>query len=122
MNRLTDGALDHVAGYFRALAVPARLRLLNALRDGERSVGELTTLTGLSQANVSKHLALLMQAGFVLRAARGTSSYYRIADPETYRLCDTVCGHIGRRFAAQAELQRMFSGQRERTRKPRRTA
>jgi DNA-binding transcriptional ArsR family regulator len=108
MEQLTDRALEQVADYFRALAVPARLKLLNALREGERSVGELTELTGFSQANVSKHLAVLTQSGFVLRAARGTSSYYRIADPETYKLCDTVCGQIGKRFAAQADFQRMF--------------
>ena len=108
MERLTDHALEQVAEYFRALAVPARLKLLNALRVGERSVGELTALTECSQANVSKHLALLTQAGFVLRTARGTSTYYRIADPETYKLCDAVCGQIGKRFAAQADFRRVF--------------
>jgi DNA-binding transcriptional ArsR family regulator len=108
MKGLTDRALEQVAEYFGALAVPARLKLLNALRDGERRVGELTALTGCSQANASKHLAVLTQNGFVVRSVRGTSAYYRIADPAIYRLCDTVCGQIGRRYAKQADFRRMF--------------
>ena len=55
MQALEDGALDHVADYFRALAEPLRLRLLNSLREGPRNVGELTLALGCSQANVSKH-------------------------------------------------------------------
>ena len=109
MKKLDDHALEQVADYFRALAVPARLKILNALREGERNVGELTALFGCSQANVSKHLAVLTQSGLVRRTSRGTSMYYRIADPETYRLCDTVCDQIGKRYAQQVKLQRMFS-------------
>jgi DNA-binding transcriptional ArsR family regulator len=110
MEHLDDQALERLADYFRALSVTARLKILSALSDGERKVGELTDLTGCSQANVSKHLALLTQAGLVQRTSRGTSAYYRIADPGTYKLCDLVCVQIGKRYAEQAHLQRMFSG------------
>ena len=109
MEKFDDAALEQVARYFAALAVPMRLKILNALRDGERNVGQLTECTGCTQANVSKHLAVLAQNGLVQKAARGTSVYYNIADPSTYELCDVVCGQIGRRYAQQVPLGRMFS-------------
>jgi DNA-binding transcriptional ArsR family regulator len=108
MDGMDDGALGEVAAYFRALAEPSRLKLLNALRDGERNVTELAAALGGSQANASKHLAVLLGIGAVERATRGTSAYYRIADPSTYRLCDLVCGQIGRRFEAESALRRGF--------------
>ena len=110
MEKFDDAALEQVARYFSALAVPMRLKILNALRGGERNVGELTGRTGCTQANVSKHLALLAQNGLVQKVGRGTSVYYSIADPGTYELCDMVCGQIGKRYAGDAKLQRMFAG------------
>jgi DNA-binding transcriptional ArsR family regulator len=109
MRQLDDRALAHVARYFAALAVPMRLKILNALRDGELNVGELTERIGCTQANASKHLALLTQHGLVERDSRGTSAYYRIADPATYELCDVVCGQIEKRLAGEAGIRRMFS-------------
>lgn len=107
---LTDErAFDYIADYFRALAEPLRLRIINILRnEGERNVGELTERLGCSQANVSKHLSLLTKQGLLARENRGTASYYRIADACIYDLCDLVCGQLGRRFADQAELSRLF--------------
>lgn len=108
MDRLDDRALEDVAGYFRALSVPLRLKILNSLRAGERNVTELTGELGCSQANVSKHLSVLAQGGLVEKMSRGTSTYYRIADPKVYRLCDLVCGQIGKRYAGQSGLHDMF--------------
>ena len=108
MKRLDPRALEDLARYFSALAVPMRLRILEVLRGGAHNVSELTLETGCTQANVSKHLAVLAQNGFVRKEARGTSVYYSIADPAIYALCDTVCGRIGRRYAEQAGLERTF--------------
>ena len=119
MDRLDDRALEDVAGYFRALSVPLRLKILNTLRGGERNVTELTEELGCSQANVSKHLSLLAQGGLIEKAARGTSTYYRIADPKIYRLCDLVCGQIGKRYAGQSARQDMFLGASDSRRKAR---
>jgi DNA-binding transcriptional ArsR family regulator len=104
LKSLDERALAHVADYFRALSEPLRLRILNALREQARNVGELTELLDCSQANVSKHLATLMRLGLVERRARGTAAYYRIADPSVYQLCDLVCGQMAERFAHQARL------------------
>lgn len=102
MQGLSDQALEQVAQYFNALSEPNRLRILNLLREGERNVGEIAQLCGSTAANVSRHLAMLAKHGLVVREARGTSVYYRIADPGIYQLCDLVCGSIARRFEAQA--------------------
>ena len=101
---LDDRALVHVAEYFRALSEPLRLRILNTLSGRPHNVGELTELLACSQANVSKHLATLTRLGFVERTARGTSAYYRIADPRVHQLCDLVCGQMAQRFASQAQM------------------
>ena len=108
MKELDDSALQEVAAYFGALATPMRLKILNALRKGERNVTELTAEFGCSQANVSKHLSVLAQGGLIEKLPRGTSAYYRVTDPKIYRLCDLVCGQIGRCYARQAGRQRVF--------------
>lgn len=96
MEHLPPEGLADVAAYFQALAEPTRLQILNHLRQGEANVSELAQVCGYSVANISRHLALLTQKGLVEREGRGTSVYYRIADPSIYKLCDLVCGSIGR--------------------------
>lgn len=91
---LSPEMLELVAERFKVLAEPARLRLLDTLRQGERSVSELISATGLRQANVSKHLQLLHAAGFVGRRKVGLHVYYFIADPEVFQLCDLMCGRL----------------------------
>lgn len=83
-----------VAERFKALADSARVRLLSALRDGERSVGDLVDATGLTQANASKHLARLHHLGFVTRRRDGLHIFYKLADREVLKLCDIMCGRI----------------------------
>jgi DNA-binding transcriptional ArsR family regulator len=92
MIQLNDANAALVAERFRTLGEPMRLRLLQALRDGERSVGDLVEEVGAGQANVSKHLQLLHRMGFVQRRKEGTTALYRIADVNVFKLCDLVCG------------------------------
>jgi ArsR family transcriptional regulator len=96
-----DPLLDLIAARFRLLSEPLRLKLLAVLMTGERNVGELVTLTGAGQANISKHLAALAQGGLVSRRKAGTSIYYTIADPTVFTLCDVVCAGVRERFTAQ---------------------
>ncbi len=114
MQHLSPDALAQVAAYFQALAEPTRLRLLNLLRDGEHSVGELAEATGYSAANVSRHLALLAQHGLLAREVRGTSVYYAIADPAIYELCNLVCDNLARRFERTAPQRAAFAPSRRR--------
>lgn len=92
--KMSDELTSLVAERFKALADPARVRLLNALRDGERSVGDLVDDAGLTQANASKHLARLHQLGFVTRHRDGLHIYYALADRDVLKLCDLMCGRI----------------------------
>jgi DNA-binding transcriptional ArsR family regulator len=92
--RLTPELIDLVAERFRALGEPARLHIMNALRSGERTVGELVELTGFGTANVSKHLQLLNSAGFVTRRKEGLYVYYGLAGDDVFTLCDLMCGRL----------------------------
>lgn len=91
---LTAEMLVLVAERLRALAEPARLQILNELRSGERTVTELVEATGLGQANVSKHLQLLLAAGFVGRRKDGLYTRYRIADEDVFQICEIMCGRL----------------------------
>ena len=92
--KMTSELFEPVAERFRALGEPARLRILNALRNGEAAVGELAETTGLTQANLSKHLQLLHMLGFVRRRKQGLFVYYALADQDIFRLCDIMCGRV----------------------------
>lgn len=100
--------LPIVAERFKALAEPARLKILAVLRAGEHTVTELVDDTGLSQANVSKHLRVLHAAGFVARRKDGLYAYYTLADKDVLRLCDLMCGRIER--AVQEQLRAVNGG------------
>lgn len=101
---LSDEALELIAARFRMLSEPMRLRLLNTLRDHEMSVGELVEQTGAGQANVSKHLGMLLDSGLVARRREGNLVYYRIADESIFTLCDVVCTSVGERLGAQHQI------------------
>jgi DNA-binding transcriptional ArsR family regulator len=88
--------LAAVADRFRVLAEVARLRVLDALRNGPQHVTGLMAATGLQQANLSRHLQHLYQHGFVTRTRQGTFVHYAIADHQVFALCDIMCGQLAR--------------------------
>jgi DNA-binding transcriptional ArsR family regulator len=96
--------LDLVAERFKALAEPARLGLLETLRRGEMPVGELAEITGLHPANVSKHLQLLHQLGFVGRRKEGLYVHYSLADERVFELCDIICGKLEEEAEARSRM------------------
>ncbi|HVT91047.1 MAG TPA: metalloregulator ArsR/SmtB family transcription factor [Tepidisphaeraceae bacterium] len=100
--------LVRVAQTFRVLGDPSRLQILQALMSGPRTVNEVAENTNKGQANVSKHLGLLADAGMVSRTPRGTQVVYRIADRLVYRLCDMVCGSVRDQLAKQVEAHRQI--------------
>lgn len=92
---LPPDRLRRVAQRFRLLGEPSRLLLLNALQlHGEMNVQDLCTATGQSQANVSKHLRLLLDEQLVARRQDGLYAYYRIDDPMLNAICVLVCGSL----------------------------
>lgn len=95
-------AIALVARRFAALGEPMRLRLVEALLGGEKNVSELTALTGGTQANISRHLQLLIGAHILGRRKEGLQVYYRIADPTVPKLCEIVCGSLEKSLTRQA--------------------
>jgi DNA-binding transcriptional ArsR family regulator len=95
---LPETLVELIAQRFRVLGEPMRIRLLDRLRDGEATVGELQEALGASQQNVSKHLGVLLQAGMVSRTKAGTSSRYAIGDEGVFELCEQVCGGLRRQL------------------------
>jgi DNA-binding transcriptional ArsR family regulator len=102
--KMTPEVLDLVALRFKLLSDAARLRILNCLRDGEMTVGELVEGTGLGQANVSKHLQLLHSNGFVDRRKEGLFVYYSLADESVFKLCDMMCGRLEAELKSRRKL------------------
>jgi ArsR family transcriptional regulator len=95
---MNDNTLEMVASRFRILGDPSRLRLLQALAGERRTVAEVTEACGMTQANASKQLGVLLRDGLVLRAKEGLHVYYQVADPDVFRLCDLVCGSLEKRL------------------------
>jgi DNA-binding transcriptional ArsR family regulator len=101
---MNSDLMDLVAQHFRALSEPARLQILDALRDGERTVGELIEITGLGQANASKHLQILQTLGFTTRRKEGLHVYYGLADEGVLRLCEIMCDRLAAEARARSAL------------------
>jgi DNA-binding transcriptional ArsR family regulator len=99
--RLEPDTLEAIADRFKVLAEPARLSILNALRGEPMSVTTLIDETGLSQANLSKHLQVLYTYGFVDRQRHGSWVYYSLADDSVFALCDLMCGQLKRHVAVR---------------------
>lgn len=78
------------ADFFRVLGHPARVRILEALREGDKSVGELQALLELDSSSTSQHLALLRQQGIVDSVKRGTRVHYSARDPRIFQLLEVA--------------------------------
>lgn len=108
-NPVPPEVLTQVAEYFNILSEPMRLKILNLLRNGEKCVQELVDETQTSQANVSKHLKVMLQAGILSRRSEGTSAYYSVEDALIFELCNLVCNRLAERIEEQARQFRDFS-------------
>ncbi len=74
----------------KTLAHPIRLAILHCLRDGEKTVNELTSTIGASQSNISQHLALMRQQQIVKTRKDGSNIYYRVSSPKISQACDIM--------------------------------
>ena len=96
-------ALAPVAEFFKVLSKVSRLQVLCCLKSGAKNVTEIIEATGLGQANVSKHLKVLTQAGMVTRQPQGISVFYEIAHPIIFDLCELVCDRLAIRLEEQTQ-------------------
>lgn len=69
---------------------PKRLEIISLLRDGEKTVGELSELADVPQANISQHLTVLRQNNVVITRREGANIYYKIANPKILKACDLM--------------------------------
>ena len=106
MVELSDSTAVAIAERFKALGEPMRLRLLQALRDGECTVGDLAGRIDAGQANVSKHLQVLLQRGFVGQRKQGTTTWYRVTDPQVFKMCELVGSWLEEELTRKRRLLR----------------
>ncbi|MCX6853140.1 MAG: metalloregulator ArsR/SmtB family transcription factor [Verrucomicrobia bacterium] len=100
---VSEEALTLIASWFRTLSEPSRLKILRALEEGEKNITELVAATGLTQANVSRHVQSLVDAGMVGRRREGLTAICFIADPSITELCDNVCNNLLKRLSKQVK-------------------
>src|SRR5512141_347843 len=92
------------AEILRVLANPRRLDILHRIAEEPMEVGRLAAELGLSQPNVSQHLAVLRAAGLVEAARDGREIRYRLTDPDVIVACTVMRGVLERRLARLSRL------------------
>ncbi|OUC11663.1 MAG: transcriptional regulator [Alkalinema sp. CACIAM 70d] len=103
ISKLSPVALGLMAEFFKVLSEVSRLQIVCSLKQGSKNVTEIIEETGLGQANVSKHLKMLTQAGIVAREQQGVCVYYSIANPFLFELCDLVCDALSIQMEQQSQ-------------------
>lgn len=100
-----DSVFQSASGYFALLAEPMRLKILHAICDRERTVGDIVAATGATQTTVSRHLGAMHRAGALSRRRDRNFTWYGVADATLTELCRTVCVHVAARelFVSHAE-------------------
>jgi ArsR family transcriptional regulator len=109
---MSDELMNRIAERLKALADPTRLRILHTLEAGELRVSEILEQVGGSQANVSKHLALMRRTGVLAARREGVHVYYRVVDPAAFAVCRTVCSALEVQAAADHKLLSRALGRR----------
>ena len=103
LTEISPEALSNIAEFFKTLSEVSRLQIVCSLKRGEKNVSEIIKSTELGQANVSKHLKILSQAGLVERRQQGVNVYYRIANPVVFSLCDLACDVLAVHLEQQSQ-------------------
>jgi ArsR family transcriptional regulator len=89
---------EQQANVLRMLAHPRRLEMLHVMAEGPIEVGALAARLGISQPNVSQHLALLRSSGLVEVERNGREMRYQLTDPQVMRACEIMRGFLERRL------------------------
>lgn len=100
---LSPIALSYLADFFKVLSEVSRLQIICSLKAGAKNVTQIMEETSLGQANVSKHLKLLAQAGVVSRTQVGVSVYYEITNPFIFEVCRLVCHSLVSQITEQSQ-------------------
>jgi len=101
---------EAVADLFGVLSEPTRLRILHHLQQGRASVSELIAALDIRQANASKQLGILYQAGLLIREKEANMVHYSIRMPLVFKLCELVCDELHRDASERVALLRRNLG------------
>lgn len=93
----------------KTMAHPLRLAILHNLKDGEKTVNELTETIGASQSNISQHLAIMRQRQIVKTRKDGSNIYYRVASPKISQACDMVREVLFEQINQKQDLAKTYS-------------
>ena len=107
----SDRLRQFKAEFFKALAHPIRIAILEHLRAGPHSVGEIQVLTGVAGSSVSQQLSILRSRGIVVPERAGTTIRYHAADPQIYALLDAARGIFYGHLSDSAELLRLVEAE-----------
>ncbi len=104
-----DEVFESVARYFSLLSEPARLRILHAICQEERSVGQIVEETALSQSNASRHLNMMYHAGVIKRRREGSQVIYSVTDTSLTDICRAVCVRVSAQLGSKDGLKQGFN-------------
>jgi ArsR family transcriptional regulator len=116
-----DRVYEIAAELFGLMATPLRLKIISALCQCEKTVGELVGELGSSQPNMSQHLAHLYRAGILAKRREGVQIFYRVQNERAVALCRAVCTQIAIEIddpAALAPEQRLLASRQDRSFQP----
>jgi ArsR family transcriptional regulator len=91
---IDDAVFESVAELFSLLSTPIRLKIINAVRDGEKNVSELLAEIDTTQPNMSQHLSTLYRTGILGRRRESTQVYYKLQSDRVATLCNAVCAQV----------------------------
>ena len=101
-----DEIFEEVADYFSVMSEPARLKIIHAICQSERTVSDIVEVAGLTQSNISRHLGLMYRHGLLARRREGNQIFYRMADDTMIRLVGTF---VTFRPRSMSTIQIIFS-------------
>ena len=92
----------------KSLSTPKRLRIIQELRGGEKTVSQLSEVLGLKQSNTSQHLAILRKVRLISPRKQGNTVYYKLVDPKIAEACDLVHEVIAEQLLTTQRLSRVM--------------
>lgn len=110
MSAVTRPIYQVKADFFKTLAHPARIRVLELLRDGERSVGELIPSVGLEASHLSQQLGVLRRANVLQARKEGSTVRYSVTDPRIFELLEVAKAILTTSLTASSELLAELAG------------
>lgn len=100
----SDDVLESVAELFSLLSTPIRLKIIRALREGEKNVSQMLAEIDTTQPNLSQHLSTLYRAGVLSKRRDSTQIFYRLQSERVALLCRAVCEQASRDIATPADV------------------